>query len=509
MKTEKFIHLPDPYPAETGTPDQRLKRKAEAGLKKRLALFKQPGSLFAAKAKEYKKRLNSELRAIREAGIANYILIAADIVDYARRKGIPVGPGLRSATASLVNYSLGITKIDPIKYGLIFERFLDSDPDQLPSIDLDFCVERRPEILRYAAKKYGKARFKQLVSFPRPRLRATVREVGRILNLPLLKVNEISRLIPWDSRNLKEAIEQEPRLKKKIASEPIVDQLFKIAVRIEDQFRLPTSYPSGFVLADKPITDFLPLYQRREKAQPPFTLFDREEAKKLGLAVYDFLSLRVLTKIDRCVKLIQKKHCQQIDIETIPLDDEKSWALFGKGDTDGVFVMEAQGCRELLKRLKPQNIEELAAIDTLHRPGLEEKGIPDSYVRRKEGKEKIPKIHPGFDEITRETLGLILYREQVMMIAHRLAGFPMNAAYGFFKMVIQGESGARNLFLQGCARKKIPKEKAAQIFNEILRVGSHAFLKSHAISYALLSYQTVWLKANYPVQFAASFSEDS
>jgi len=517
MKTIQFLHLPDPYPNEPGTPDDRLKRKAMAGLAERLTRFKQPGPLFASRAKAYQKRLNSELRAIQKAGFANYILIAADLVDYARQKGIRIGPGRGTANSSMVNYCLGITKIDPLQYGLIFERFITPSQDQLPSIDLDFCYEGRKEIVRYMKKKYGEEQVKRLRSCLCPHLRATVRGVGRILNLPVSKVDAIAKLIPWDSRDLKEAIEQEPRLKKMTESEPIIAQLFQIAVRIEGKVRLPDGPPSGFVLADQPISNFLPLYKiflptykkYRGNDQSAGDIFDEAEARNLGLAIYYFIGLGILlSRIDHYLKLIRKNHSRQIDIDEIPLDDKKTWELFARADTEGVFLMEANGRKKLLRRLKPQNIEELAAVDTIHRPSLDKKDIPDSYIRRKQGKEKILKIHPVFHDITRETFGLILYQEQVMMIAHRLAGFTMDKAYIFLKQMLGKSEEMREQFIRGCVKNKLAKEKARLILEEIKRQAPVTFLKAHSIGYAILAFQTAWLKANYPEEFANSRLED-
>jgi len=424
MRTAKFIHLPDPYPNQSGTPDDRLRRKAVAGLAERIALLKRQGPLFASKVKEYKKRLNFELRAIQKAKFANYLLVAADIVDYARSQGIPVGPGHGSAPACLVNYALGITKLDPIKHGLIFERFFALNHSQMPRIDIDFCAERRKEIVRYVTGKYGEAQVKIL--------------------------------------------------------------------------RAPNGHEAGIVLADKPISDFFNLYQAQGNDHPDDTLFDEEQARELGLAVYDFLGLSALTEIDRRVKLVKEKHRRQIDIDAIPLDDKQTWGLFARGETDSVFFMEADGIRQLLMRLKPENINQLAAVNTLYRPGPLKKGIAESYVRRKNGEEDITKIHPPYDELVKETLGLILYQEQVMTIFKRLAGFSMNEAYASFKDFAGDKPEIRTKFLQRCSRRKIPQPKAVQIMGQINRLGPSAFLKAHALCHALISYQTAWLKSNYP-----------
>jgi len=508
MEPPNFIHLPDPYPNELGAPDDILKRKAFAGLKKHLAVFKEQCPRFSSKAKEYKNRLDSELMAIKEAGFANYLLVAADIVDYAHSHDIPVGPGRGCAAGSLVNFALNITKLDPLEHGLLFEMFLARGPDYLPRIDIEFCGERQPEIVRYVTRKYGKTKVKQLAHTTTPRLRATVREVGRILRLSPAKISEICKLIPLDSRDLGEAIEREPKLQRMTAHEPQVSNLFQIAIRVEGQVHFISANSAGsfaFVLADKPIKDFLPLYQDLNNAQPPVHIFAHDEAKMLGLAVYNFIGLGILTKINLCLKLVKEKHGREIDLDFLPLDDKRTWELLARGDTDGIFLLEAEGVKQLLLRLKPRNIDQLAAVHALYRPGPLARGVTDSYICRKKGLGKIPKIHPVFDELTKETLGLVLYQEQALMILHRFVGFSMDEAIAFFKDCKNNAPQARTKFLQRCSTRKQPKAKAIQIIDQIIKFAPSAFLKAHAVCCALISYRTAWLKANYPGEFMASF----
>ncbi len=432
MRTAQFNYLPDPYPNEPGTPDDRLKSKAMAGLKERLAFFKQPGPLFASEAKEYKKRLNFELKAIKEAGFANYLLIAADFVDYARKHGILIGPGCNSAPGCLVNYALGITKIDPIAYGLIFERFFTVGQDRLPAIDFDCCVERRREIHRYLMAKYGAPHFKQFI-------------------------------------------------------------------------RGSNGYAFGIVLSNHPIAEIYPLYSAQGTDEVCNAIADEEGARKIGMALYVLLGLRHLDGIGQCLKLVKESGRGEIVIDSIPLDDRKTWELLAAADTYGVFMSAAQGMRDLLKQIQPQTIEQLAAVYTLYWPDPIEKGIPETYIRRKGGQEAIPAIHPVFDEITQETFGLILFQEQVMMIVHAMAGIPLDEAHGFFKRILQNDPEAEALFLYGCSRKRMGNEPSGKVFSELDRLDRHASIKADDLCYALLTYQTAWLKANFPGEFARAF----
>jgi len=421
------IHLPKVNPNRRGSAETELEQKARKGLAERIAMLK--ASQHGLSEKEYWSRLNHELRAIKNAGIAEYFLIVADLVDYAREKKIPVGPGRGSAPGSLVAYSLGITKVDPVKWGLIFERFFNLRARGMLDIDLDVCQKRRQEIVNYLIKKYGKARVAQ-------------------------------------------------------------------------------SKPARVIISDKPLTNYLPGDKAFLKA-PVLAESRREDIEKLGLAIIDLLGLKALTQISKCVKLIKRKRKKEINLEAIPLNEEKTYRLLSQGDTNGVFQMEGNQKKKMLKLMKPENLEQLTAVISLYRPEPLEAKVPELYLQRKNSKEKSDYIHPVYDELLKDTYGLILYQEQVMWIANKLAGFSMNEADIFRKNLTGGElinmDAPRIKFIKGCLRNQIPEHTAARVFRQIDIYGRYAFSKSHAICYALLAYQCAWLKANYPEEFKDCF----
>ena len=498
------LHLPDACPDERGTIMDKLRGKARRGLAERLPFFKQKGPLFTAKTREYKRRLEHELKSIEKAGTASYFLIAQDAVQYARQKDIPVGPGRGAAPGSLVNFAVGITRPDPIEHGLIFERFHPRSSSKTPDIFIDFCQDRWQEILEHLRAKYGRDQVAYLTDFRFLRLRGAVRHLGPLMGLDLKLVDQVAGLIPWCAGELQCALDQEPRLKAIVDSEPKMDELLKISSRIDGLFYAPAQYPSGIVVADKPIIEFLPFFKSSAKNDPIQTQFDCEAAKNLGLATYQFLGLQTISALDRCLKLIREKHGIEINLDAIPLTDQKVWQLLAAADTDGVFFMEPEGVKKRLPRLRPENLGHLTAMHALWRPWPIEAGIFDSYISRKRGEEPIAQICSAYGKLVKETFGLILYSEQVMMVAHELAGYPMDKAYAFFRQILLRNSKLRSEFIKGCTRHKIPKAQAGSVFNEIERLGPHSFMKSHALCYALLSYQTAWLKANYPQEFSTT-----
>lgn len=453
------------------------------------------------------KQLAYELEVIKNMGYATYFLIVWDFVHFAKNRGIMVGPGRGSAAGSLVSYVLGITDIDPLQYGLLFERFLNPERISMPDIDIDFCFERRDEVIRYVTEKYGATNVAQIITFGRMMARQAVRDVGRALGWSYSDVDKIAKLIPGGPGvTLERAMETNPQLQKLSEDNKNVRTLLELARRIEGMCRHASVHAAGVVIADRPLTYYVPLQKMNEGEI--VTQFDMDALQELGLLKMDFLGLRTLTVIERALRFIKSTRGEEIDLGRIPLDDRETYELLGRGETVGVFQLESAGMRELLKRLRPEHIEDLIAILALYRPGPLGSGMIDDFIDRKQGRVPVTYPHPSLEPILRETYGVIVYQEQVMRIASEFAGFTLGEAdilrraMGKKKPEVMREQ--REKFIEGAMQKGHSREKAEELFDLIEYFAGYGFNKSHSAAYAIVSYQTAYLKAHYPTEYLAA-----
>ncbi|MFH0845139.1 MAG: DNA polymerase III subunit alpha [Pseudomonadota bacterium] len=485
-----------------------LEEKAQQGLKKRLAKEekdKVPPSKDIVR--EYQERLNYELRVISEMGFAGYFLIVADFIDYARGSNIPVGPGRGSAAGSLVAYCLNITNINPIRYGLIFERFLNPQRISMPDIDIDFCINGRDEVIAYVAEKYGRDNVGQIITFGTMKARGVIRDVGRSLHIPYGEVDRIAKMVPEGPNiSLRKAIEDEPELRRMVEGEANDQTLLKVSLRLEGMSRHASTHASGVVISDRPLVEYLPLCKGTNNEV--MTQFTMDQIEKLGLIKFDFLGLKTLTVIKQALDLIEKTTGEVINIDEIPLDDEATYRLCSEGKTTGVFQLESSGMKELLRRLKPEVFEDMVALVALYRPGPLGSNMVDEFIKGKHGKVKIRYFLPQLEPILKETYGVILYQEQVMKIAQVLASYTLaeadelRKAIGKKKPEVMARHKAR--FMEGAVSGKVDPKTAETLFLLIEKFGGYGFNKSHSAAYAMIAYQTAYLKAHYPVQFMAA-----
>jgi DNA polymerase-3 subunit alpha len=501
------FHFPRfPLPEGEGL-DEHLERLIREGFKQRMEqLAQRDPSWYRENQERYRQRMEQELEIIKEMGFASYFLIVADFIDFARKSGIPVGPGRGSAAGSLVAYCLRITDIDPIRYNLLFERFLNPERRSMPDIDIDFCMLRRDEVIRYVARRYGEGNVAQITTFGKMMARAVVRDVGRVLGMPYDEVDRIAKLIPPEQKiTLETAMEREPRLGQLANSDPRIAELLEIAKSLEGLTRHASTHAAGVVISDRPIVEYLPLY-KSQKGEI-VSQYDMKSIEDIGLIKFDFLGLRTLTMIHDTLELI-KRGGRTLNIEELPLDDKETYALLSRGDTEGIFQLESSGMRELLMQLKPQSFEDLIALVALYRPGPLGSGMIEEFIARKHGRVPIQYELPKLEPILKDTYGIILYQEQVMQIASTLAGYTMGQAdilrKAMGKKQLQVMEEQKQFFLEGARKNGIPMEKAERIFNQISEFGKYGFNKSHSAAYALVAYQTAYLKAHYPVEFFAA-----
>ena len=456
----------------------------------------------------YLERLDYEIETIKDMGFPGYFLIVSDFIHHAKETGIPVGPGRGSAAGSLVAYSLGITDLDPLKHGLIFERFLNPARKSMPDIDVDFCIDGREDVYKYVAEKYGGGDYvAQIITFGKLKTRAVIRDVGRALDIPLREVDAIAKMVP-DVLNisLDNALKQEPRLAELAEKDPNVADLIQICRVLEGLPRHASTHAAGVVIADRPLVDYLPLY--KGKKGEVVTQFDMKIVEKIGLVKFDFLGLRNLTVIAKTLELIRRQGKTPPDLQEIELSDPQTYELLSAGDTTGVFQLESSGMKDLLVRLKPETFEDIIALVALYRPGPMESGMIDDYVARKHGKKAVAYLVPELEPILKETYGVIVYQEQVMKIAGSLANYSMAKAddlrKAMGKKIPEIMAGHRQGFVQGAVENKIPEKSARNLFDLIEKFGGYGFNKSHSAAYALIAYQTAYLKTHYPVEFMAS-----
>ncbi len=457
---------------------------------------------------EYAERLDKEMNLVKEMGFEGYFLIVWDLIQMAKSKNIPVGPGRGSAAGSLLAYSLGITDIDPLEYDLLFERFLNPERISLPDIDIDFCGRRRDEVLSYVTQKYGQDNVCQIITFGTMAARQAVRDVGRALEVPLPEVDRIAKMIPpfGPEATIEGALKNIPQLKELRDKNEKIAHLLSIAQKLEGQIRHPSIHAAGIVITPKPLLEFMPLYQSVKGEMT--TQFPMQDIEALGLLKMDLLGLRNLTVIRDTVELVDRDSGQKIDMRNIRLDDEKTFEVFKSGNTDGVFQFESPGMKDLLRNFKPESLRDLIALNALYRPGPLKSGMTNEFIKRKNHPERISYEFPELEPVLRETKGLIVYQEQVMKIATELAGFSLAEADILRKAMGKKETAMmkaqKQRFIQGAKKKGISTAKANKIFDQIKFFAGYGFNKSHSAAYAYLAYRTAYLKAHYPVYFLAA-----
>ncbi len=484
--------------------------QAEAGLAARLDGLGPEGR--AADEETYRARLKFELDVIIQMKFAGYFLIVADFIQWAKGQGIPVGPGRGSGAGSLVAWALTITDLDPLRYGLLFERFLNPERVSMPDFDIDFCQERRGEVIDYVTKRYGADRVAQIITFGTLQARAVLRDVGRVMQLPFGMVDRLAKMVPANPANpvtLAQAIEVEPRFKEAAEREPEVRDLLGVSLQLEGLHRNASTHAAGVVIGDRPLTELVALY-RDPRSELPATQFNMKWVEAAGLVKFDFLGLKTLTVIDRALNYLRGRGVD-LDLARIPLDDAKTYALMQSGLTFGVFQLEGQGMRDTLRKVKPTSLDDIIALISLYRPGPM-KNI-DAYAAVKHGLEAPDYPHPLLEAILKETYGVIIYQEQVMQIAQALSGYSLGEAdllrRAMGKKLPAEMRKQKSRFLDGAMAKGVKKETAAFIFDLVEEFAGYGFNKSHAAAYAVIAYQTAYLKANYPVEFlAASMSLD-
>lgn len=458
--------------------------------------------------KVIKERLEHELEVIEETNFVDYFLIVWDFIDFARKNHIPaVARG--SGAGSLVAYVLGITNIDPIKYDLLFERFLNSERLSMPDLDIDFCAEGRDKVIQYVRNRYGGDKnVAQIVTFGTMKAKAVVRDVGRVMDIPLPVVDKVAKLIPPTlGITLQEALEQEPELRSMYENEKQIQELFNISSKLEGLRRHASTHAAGVVISDEPLTNYIPLAKNRDVVITQFD--DVTLVEKIGLLKADFLGVRKLTVIDKAIKLIKSTKGNELNIDDIPLNDKNTYKLLSRGDVKGVFQVEtSRGFRDLLRRLKPEKFEDILPLVALYRPGPLQSGMVDSFINCRHGKEEITYLHPKLEPLLKETYGLIVYQEQVMRIANKLGGFTLNEADNLRKAMGKKKPEVmarfKNQFINGAVQNNIPKEIAERIFELMEYFAGYGFNKSHSAAYALICYQTAYLKANYPTQYMSA-----
>jgi DNA polymerase III subunit alpha len=491
-------------------PDERsledlLAESATQGLTERLRQKQSHGiQLSPEQLREYMERLDFELGVISKMGFAGYFLIVADFIDYARSADIPVGPGRGSAAGSLVAYSLNITNIDPIQYGLLFERFLNPHRISMPDIDIDFCMNGRDDVIRYVADKYGRDNVGQIITFGTMKARAVIRDVGRALNIPYGEVDRIAKMVPGGPNvSLEKAMEEEPELRKLEEGEPLHRKLLQIARSLEGLSRHVSTHASGVVISDRPLVEYLPLFKGSN--DEVMTQFTMDQIEKLGLIKFDFLGLKTLTVIKHTLGLIEEATGCRIDIDQIPLNDKATYELCCEGKTTGVFQLESAGMKELLRRLRPEVFEDMIALVALYRPGPLGSNMVEEFIAGKHGKTKINYFVPQLEPILKETYGVILYQEQVMKIAQVLAKYSLAEADELRKAIGKKKQDVmeshRVRFIKGATHNGAQAALAQKLFALIEKFGGYGFNKSHSAAYALIAYQTAYLKAHYPVPF--------
>ncbi|BCA80145.1 DNA polymerase III subunit alpha [Desulfuromonas sp. AOP6] len=507
-------HFPQYEKPQDKTLDEVLAEDSRQGLDERIADIRKIRPDFSEEEeKTYRVRLERELDCIKQMGFPGYFLIVADFINWAKDNSIPVGPGRGSAAGSLVAFAIRITDIDPMPYNLLFERFLNPERISMPDIDVDFCIYGREDVINYVRQKYGEENVAQIITFGTMMAKGVIRDVGRALNMPYGDVDRIAKLIPGVLNiTLKDALQQEPKLKELVEKDPKIKELFTIALALEGLTRHASTHAAGVVVTPKPLPEYLPLYTD-PKSGGQVTQFPMSYVEKIGLVKFDFLGLKTLTVIDNAVRLIREGKDPLFDLRIIGDDDPETYRLLSAGETTGVFQLESSGMKELLVKLKPNCFEDVIAICALYRPGPLGSGMVDDFIQRKHGRKAITYDFPQLEAILKDTYGVIVYQEQVMLIAQTLANYSLGGAdllrRAMGKKKPEEMAKQKDLFLKGAKENKLDPKKAEGVFDLMEKFAAYGFNKSHSAAYALVAYHTAYLKAHYPVEFmAALLTED-
>ncbi|MCW8915443.1 MAG: DNA polymerase III subunit alpha [Magnetovibrio sp.] len=511
-KVEQIAPILPPFDCGEGRNEEdELRKQAVDGLQMRLEtqVFRenQTDDEKEAIAKPYRERLEFELGVIIQMGFPGYFLIVADFIQWAKDHDIPVGPGRGSGAGSVVAWVLTITDLDPLRFGLLFERFLNPERVSMPDFDIDFCQDRRDEVIKYVQDKYGRDHVAQIITFGKLQARAVLRDVGRVLEMPYGQVDRICKMVPNDpgkAMTVPEAVEAEPELRRMIKEEHEVAQLIDIAKPLEGLYRHASTHAAGVVIGDRPLDQLVPLY-RDPRSDMPVTGFNMKFVEQAGLVKFDFLGLKTLTVLSTAVKFAEEGG-HTIDLTTVSLEDESSFELLQRAETQGVFQLESAGMKDQLRQMKPTTFEDIIAIVALYRPGPME-NIP-SYIRRKHGEEEPDYLYPTLEPILKETFGIMIYQEQVMQTAQELSGYTLGSAdllrRAMGKKIPEEMDKQRKIFVEGAEQRGVPGSKADQIFDQVNKFAGYGFNKSHAAAYALVAYHTAYMKANFPYEFMAA-----
>jgi len=513
----KTTYLPHYSVPEGTTREKFLRELCEKNLEKRYAFINStnpdassgPIQTTRLDWSTVKERLDYELKVINKAGYTSYFLIVWDFISHAKSKGIAVGPGRGSSAGSIVSYLLGITDIDPLRYNLLFERFLNSERVSMPDIDIDFCYERRPEVIDYVVQKYGKDNVAQIITFGTMAARAVIRDVGRVMNLPYADVDRIAKLVPMElDMTLELALEKEPELAKLYKEDQKVRELIDTSKKLEGLTRHASTHAAGVVISEDSLTNHVPIFKTSDGQIS--TGYAMGSLEKIGLLKMDFLGLRTLTVIQEAIKIINRVNVgggrdRPLRVEDIPMDDPKTYKLLNDAESAGIFQLESSGMRDLLRKLKAEKFEDIIALLALYRPGPIGSGMLDDYMKRKHGRVEVRYDHPLLEASLKETYGIIVYQEQVMIIVSSLAGFSLAQAdllrRAIGKKTPEIMEQQKKAFIDGAVKNKIDRRIAEKIFNLIEHFAGYGFNKSHSAAYAMISYRTAYLKANYPVEF--------
>jgi len=509
----KIQRVSNPFPEfkvpEGYTTDSYFEKVSREGFQSRAVQLERLSKegLLRHPLDEYERRLTAEIEMIKKMRFAGYFLIVWDFIHYARAQDVPVGPGRGSAAGSLVSYALRITDVDPLQYDLLFERFLNPERISMPDIDIDFCMRRRGEVIEYVRKAYGEKSVAQIITFGTMAAKAALKDTGRALDMPYGDVDRLAKLVPAQLNiTLDEALKQSAQLDSMRQKDEKIKEVVEVALRLEGLARHASTHAAGVVISPRPLTEIVPLYKSNKDEIT--TQYDMNALERIGLLKMDFLGLTTLTVLSDAVRLIKMNRGVDVDLSTLTLDDAPTYALFSKGDTTGIFQFESHGMRDILRRYQPTRLEDLTALNALYRPGPIQGGMIDDFIARKHGKKKVAYDLPALEEILSETWGVILYQEQVMQIANRLAGFSLGDAdllrRAMGKKKPEEMAAQREKFLTGCAARKVPQKKAEKIFDLMAEFAGYGFNKSHSCAYALLAYQTAFLKTHYPVEFMAA-----
>lgn len=509
---KQIYHLPE-FPIDTGeTPEEFFKRVSREGLEKR---FKGPHFLELVKSptwesedrQKYIDRLETELGLIIEMGFAGYFLIVADFIMWAKDNGIPVGPGRGSGAGSLVAYALGITNVDPLPFNLLFERFINPERISMPDFDVDFCQTGRQRVIDYCVEKYGEDRVGMIITFGKLQAKAVIRDVSRVFGLPYSEADVLSKLIPEElGITLSKALELEPKLRELIDGDPKIARIFDIAGRLEGLLRHASIHAAGVIITSKPLVEYCPLFRGKEGEK--VVQFDKDFSEKIGLVKFDFLGLKTLTVIDQACRFIRRDKVADFDIEAIDMNDREVYDFISRGETIGVFQLESSGMIDLCKRIRPDTLEDITAINALYRPGPLESGMVDDFIEIKHGRKEMSFAFPELKPVLSDTYGVIVYQEQVMNIARIVAGYSLGQAdmlrRAMGKKKVEEMARHKEIFCKGAQEKDFDQKKASDLFDLMANFAAYGFNKSHAVAYAIIAYQTAYLKRYYPASFFAA-----